>query len=82
MDPLQCNRVSFVFMEIPVIVLVGGAAKLAAGFCVAVAFGYYPWPKGRTIKKKNYARVPSSKFLGKTKRAGPLLHYSDVHGTV
>ena len=58
-------------MKALAIVLVGGAAKIAADgiFGVLALLLLYTRPKSRT-KKKLFARVPPSKLLGKTKGVG------------
>ena len=61
------------FIEILAIVLVGGAAKIAADgfFGVLTLLRLYTRPKGRTKTIFFlFARVPPSKLLGKTKQAG------------
>ena len=60
-------------MKALAIVLVGGAAKIAADDFLGVLalLRLYTRPKGRTEKNILwFARVPPSKLLGKTKRAG------------
>ena len=60
------------FMRALFIVLVGGAAKIAADgiFGVLALLRLYTRPKGRTKNICLFAREYPSKLLGKTKRAG------------
>ena len=58
MDPLYCNLAVCFFMKALAIILVGGAAKIAADgiFGVLALLRLYTRPKGRT--KKIFFRLP------------------------